>query len=362
MLGLKDLFMPRAPVVIGLDLDNVAVRMVELSKSGRGLRLERYAIERLPAGAVEDGLVLEPSLVNQAVQTCRQKLHSRIKHAAAALPSSSIVTKRLRVLDNMQEEELAAQVLQEANNSISIPMDQAALDYQIVSRLPSSSAEPGDLEVLVAACQKEKVEERVAIVEAGGFKAAIVDSDLLALLDAADQALRRPEAKSGGKPTLLIDIGPSLTRFHFCQGGAAIHTRDHSFGIVNLLQDISQAYEVDEGEAEQIRAGLRAVDTSMLMAAKERFVEATTQEAQRAVQLLLTSTNFGAIEAVAVLGVGVGIPMMASSIQKALDVPTQVLNPFIGMEVAHRVDRMALAVDAPSLAVACGLALRSFDR
>ncbi|OYT68610.1 MAG: hypothetical protein CFK52_14670, partial [Chloracidobacterium sp. CP2_5A] len=48
-------FFSKTPPLIGLDIGSSSVKLVELSETGGTLRLERYAIEPLPRGAVVDG-------------------------------------------------------------------------------------------------------------------------------------------------------------------------------------------------------------------------------------------------------------------------------------------------------------------
>lgn len=48
-------------------------------------------------------------------------------------------------------------------------------------------------------------------------------------------------------------------------------------------------------------------------------------------------------------------------IEQRLGLPALIANPFVGMSIGARVDAAALASEAPSLMIACGLALRSFD-
>jgi len=42
-------------------------------------------------------------------------------------------------------------------------------------------------------------------------------------------------------------------------------------------------------------------------------------------------------------------------------VPVYIANPFVNMSLSNKVKPQALSNDAPSMMVACGLALRSFD-
>ena len=52
---------------------------------------------------------------------------------------------------------------------------------------------------------------------------------------------------------------------------------------------------------------------------------------------------------------------LAGMAQQKLGVTVSIANPFINMTIAPNIDNEQLAIDAPSLMAACGLALRSFD-
>ena len=55
------------------------------------------------------------------------------------------------------------------------------------------------------------------------------------------------------------------------------------------------------------------------------------------------------------------IPDLDRLIQQKIGTPTLVANPFADMALGGKVNAGALASDAPSLMIACGLATRSFD-
>jgi type IV pilus assembly protein PilM len=55
------------------------------------------------------------------------------------------------------------------------------------------------------------------------------------------------------------------------------------------------------------------------------------------------------------------IPGVDAAITRRTQVPTVIANPFVNMEVSPKIRAKNLGQDAPSLMVACGLALRRFD-
>ena len=76
-----------------------------------------------------------------------------------------------------REEDLELQVETEANQYIPFALDEVNLDFQVLGPAPNS---PEDVEVLIAASRKEKIEDRVAAAERPGLKATVMDVDVFA--------------------------------------------------------------------------------------------------------------------------------------------------------------------------------------
>ena len=165
-LGLNFDFHQASPPLIGLDISSSAVKMVELAESGRGVyRLERYVIEPLPKDAVTDGNITNLDATADTVKRAYKKLGSRIKNVAMALPVAMVITKKIILPGNQREEDMEIQVEAEANQYIPFAMDEVNLDFQIIGPAPNSAEE---VEVLIAASRKEKVEDRVAVAKTAG--------------------------------------------------------------------------------------------------------------------------------------------------------------------------------------------------
>jgi len=84
-------------------------------------------------------------------------------------------------------------------------------------------------------------------------------------------------------------------------------------------------------------------------------------EIGRALQLFTTSTQYQKVDQILLAGGGAMIPGVDEVVAQRAGIPTMVVNPFSNMTVGSRVRPQQLAVDAPSLFVACGLAMRRFD-
>src|SRR5207237_8389611 len=137
-----------------------------------GFRLERYAIEPLPKDVVTDGNIANMDQLAEALRRGWKRLGSRNRNVALALPAAMVITKRIIVPAGQKEEELEVTVEAEANQYIPFALDEVNLDFQILGPAPTCADE---VEVLIAASRKEKVEDRVAAAEAAGLKPRIVD-------------------------------------------------------------------------------------------------------------------------------------------------------------------------------------------
>ena len=152
-----DIFEPKMPPLFGMDISSSSVKMVELMDAGKGaIRVERYAIEALPKDSVVDGNIANLEAVVEAVKRGWKKMATRTKNVALALPTAAVITKTIIVPAGLREEELEIQVETEANQYIPFALEEVNLDFQVVGPSPSS---PEEVQVLIAASRKEKVED-----------------------------------------------------------------------------------------------------------------------------------------------------------------------------------------------------------
>jgi len=352
------IFKPPPPPLFGLDISSSSVKMVELQDAGKsGYRIEHYAVEPLPKDVVVDGNIVNLEVASDVVQRAWKKMSTRTKHVAMALPTSAVITKKIIVPAGLPEADLQAQVEGEANQYIPFALEEVNLDFQVVGPAPSSTEE---VEVLIAASRKEKVEDRVAVAEAAGLKAAVMDVELYALQAACELVQARVAGEAKDQNIAVVDIGASITNVTVLRNGQAIYTREQAFGAAQLNQEIVQRYGLSPEEAESAKRRGELPDgyeTDVL----QPFLENAALEIQRAAQFFFTSTEYSTLDHIFLAGGGAALPGLPEIVSSRTRVEAVVSNPFSGMETASRVPLKKLNADAPALMVACGLALRRFD-
>ena len=351
-------FNPKARSLVGLDISSSSVKMVELASDGKnGYRVERYAIEVLSRDAVADGNIVNLEATGESVRRAWKKLATSTRQVAIALPASHVITKKIIVAAGQREEELELQVESEANQYIPFALEEVNLDFQVVGQAPSS---PDEIEVLIAASRKEKVEDRVAVAESAGLKPTVMDVESFAVLSAFE--LIEKQLPDGGKGQIiaLVDVGANVMNLTVFRNGQQLYVREQAFGGNQLTQDIARLFGMtfEEAEAEKRRNNLPDNYESELL---QPFVESMALEVSRALQFFFTSTQFTQINHIVLAGGCAVLPGADEVVAYRTQINTIIANPFADMVLSDRVTAKRLLADASSLMVACGLALRRFD-
>ncbi|MFN9029527.1 MAG: pilus assembly protein PilM [Betaproteobacteria bacterium] len=352
-------FSSKTPPLIGLDIGSSSVKLVELSQAAGGaLRLERYAIEPLPRGAVVDGNIDKIEVVAEAVKRAWRRAGCKIKNVSMALPASAVITKRIALPANLREEELEMQVESEANQYIPFALDEVSLDFQVLGPIPSA---PDDVEVQIAASRKEKVEDRMAVAQAAGLKPVVVDVESYAMRAALERLIGQLPNGGEGLVIAVIYIGASTTSVTVIHDGEAIYEREQSFGGQQLTGDIARSYgiPVEEAELKKRSGDLPANYEGEVL---RPFIETAATEITRALQFFFTSTPYTRVDQIMLSGGSAVLTGLPEALMERAQVPTSVVSPFKGMEISAGVRDKQLRLDAPALLTPCGLAMRRFDK
>jgi type IV pilus assembly protein PilM len=274
-----------------------------------------------------------------------------------ALPAAAVITKKIMLPGGLREEDLEYQVESEANQYIPFALEEVNLDFQVLGAAPEN---PEELEVLLAASRKANVEDRVAAAQLAGLKTVVMDVEPYAAETAFDQIRRQlPEAASD-KCVALIDIGANVMNINVLRNGQSEYSRDQQVGGDQLTQQIQSVFGLSAEEAESAKrnGGLPDNYESDVLSP---FRENVVTEIARALQFFFTSTQYHEVDYIVLSGGCASLPGLDDAVATRTQVSTMVANPFALMTLSSRIKPRQLQADAPSLIIACGLAMRRFD-
>lgn len=348
-------FTSKTASLIGVDISSTAVRLLQLGRNGSRFRVEHYAVEPLPPHAVMEKNIAEVEEVGKAIGRALSRSGSKAKHAVAAVAGSAVITKVITMSAELTEDDLESQIAVEANQYIPYPIEEVSLDFEVVGAVRDN---PDMNNILLAASRTENVDMRVAALDLGGLTAKIIDVEAFAMENAfklvSDQLSVARDAL-----VAVVDIGESMTTLAVMREQRTLYSREQVFGGKQLTDDIMRHYGMSQEEAMQakIQGGLPETYADEVLAP---FRESVVTQIGRLLQFFYAGSDYDKVEQIVLAGGCATIDGLSEQVQEQFDLPCCVANPMAGMSIAADIRNQVMR-DAPSLMVATGLAMRSFD-
>ncbi len=351
------LFGKKNDTLLGIDISSSSVKLLELSKSGEKYRVESYAVEPLPENSVVEKNINDAELVGEVVKKVLAKSRTNTKLAAVAVAGSAVITKTIQMGAGLSDQDLENQITVEADQYIPYPLDEVSIDFEV---LGESETGADQVDVLLAACRKENVELREDALEIGGLTARVVDIEAYSIERAFGLIDAQVDSDSEGQTIAIVDVGSTMTTLSVLVDSKTIYTREQLFGGRQLTEEIQRRYglSVEEAGLAKKQGGLPDDYEREVLGP---FKDAVVQQVARSLQFFFSSSQYNEVDYVVLAGGVASVNGIVELVQEKIGLKTIVANPFVEMTLSSKVNASALSNDAPSLMIACGLAMRSFD-
>lgn len=357
MFGLRR----RSKPMLGIDISTSVVKLIELSQSTDSnkarYRVEAFATEPLPNNTVVDNKMTDPVAVGQCIRRAVKRAGTKTKVAVVAVSGPTVITKVITMSAELDDEELEGMIRYNADQYIPYELEDVCLDFNV---LGPSLGSPELVDVLLAACRREHVDDRVKALSQAGLTASIVDVEAYAMEKACHLILAEHGASHLELPVAVADVGASTMRLSVLHQDQIIYTREQNFGGLQLINEVQQHSGLPR---EQI---VRAILNGEISEHDEAEVlspanDVLAQQIGRALQFFYSGSSFRQVDRVILAGSAAGLRGIDELIAKRLDLPIMVANPFSSMSLAPHIKARELMREAPTMMVAVGLALRAFD-
>ena len=350
----------KATVIAGIDIGSSSVKVVELGRKGKSLELLSAGVAELEGGAIVDGEIRNTRAVANVVAKLLEDRGVAAHDAATSVAGNAVIVKRI-VTPEAEGEALTEGVLAEAQRQLSSGISELNIDYQVLG--PGTA--PKTVDVMLVAARRETVGQRAEVLASAGRHPVLVDVDAFAIQNAFETAYQ----PAAGKTVALFNLGASLINMNVVRDGVPLFTRDIA-ADAQYTAALQKSLNVSASEAEALkkgRDGAAVTETFLgsIDAAREAFLDSLASEVHQTLSYLhqmAGSTTSSDVDAAYVSGGVASLPGLCDRLQRELNAPVEVLNPLRGMRTSEStLDEEHLAEISPRLAVAVGLALRSFD-
>jgi type IV pilus assembly protein PilM len=346
--------------VVGLKIGASALAAARVSTNG-AVEVEQLAREPLAPGIVTAGEVRDVPALAGALKAFfkKHKLPRRDVRVGIANNRIGVRTIELSGIDDPRQ--LTNAIRFRAQEVLPIPLDEAVLDYQILS--DEKDEDGGSRKrVLLVVAYRDLVDAYMAACKDAGLRLAGIDLEAFALL----RALGAPQAESADRSALVaVAIGAERSTLAVSDGYSCEFARVLEWGGAALTGALARVLDVDAEVAERIKTELTldgdgpAAELSADSAARARDalhigLQTFARELVSSLQFYQGQPDSLGIREVVLAGGTAQLGGLATALERLIGVPVRVGDPLAAVSVAKKLKGGPVT---PSLAVPIGLGM-----
>ena len=343
--------------LIGLDIGTNSLKIAQLKKGSKGYTMVKGGLKPLPQGAISEDKIFDRQTIIEAIKQLVQEQKIITKDVATSVSGRSVIVKRIK-LPQMDEEELMESIFYEAEQYIPFDINDVNLDFQIMNN--AKQKEEGQMDVLLVAVKKERIQDIVSIITEAGLIPSVVDIDVFALENQYE--LNYP--KEMNQYIVLLDIGADTMNMNILWEGQTIFTRDASLGGNNYSKILQNKLGLDFAQIERFKLGehIEGVTEEQLIPLRESFYEEIFSEIQRSFDYFRATADDTPIAKVMISGGTSKIDNFDQVLAHHFELAVEKTDPFKEITInPNQFNADWLAKVSPMMAVVVGLALRRVD-
>jgi len=340
--------------IVGLDIGSSSIKAVELKKSRGGIEVTHLGLEPLASDIVVDSMIVDSGSVATAITKIFTDNNIKGRAVATSVSGHSVIVKPVKMA-TMSDQDLAHSIQAEAAQYIPFDISDVNIDYQILSE---DGAGP-QMDVLLVAVKKDKILNYTNVLSLAGKSPAIVDIDAFALQNCYEYNYE----PAPGSTVALLNLGASVMNINIVKGSTPLFTRDVSVGGHQYTDSLQKELDLSFEEAEALKLGQKVgtVSEDAKLPILQQVTEIIVLEIQKTFDFFRATAAGEHIERIYMAGGSSQVPGLIEALRQEFSIPVETLNPFQRIEPPTGPGAELFENNAGQLAVAVGLALRSFE-
>lgn len=375
--------------VLGVDVGSQSVKVAEIKLLGRQPSVTALGMAPTPQGAVDHIGVHDPDSVALALRQAIGESGASCPDAVVSLSGQGSVLVRTLEVPNMSDGELKQHMEWEITRNV--PFAESTVESDFKAYPPMDPAAQ-NLDVVMAIATRSSVDTLVSMLKKAGKKAAALDVEPLSLLRLLSNGY---QGALSGKYVCILDIGHKTSSINIYKDDRLMMPRQVPVGGEMFTRAISDMLGMsfdDAANAKHTQVDLPASAAAAVSTATQpvqtynpfsadpdaapapaaeapvvaapgsdnRFYSALSQPLDELVSEVRRSIDYfkskgGDVDMILISGGGSQLKNLDKFLASAVGVPTEVLDPFRGVQVsAKKSDPGELDATKSEYAVAIG--------
>jgi type IV pilus assembly protein PilM len=352
--------------IVGLKIGASQVAAARVTNNGGTPQLHQVARAALADGVVVGGELRDIETLAQTLKELFAKHKLPKKGIRLGIANNRIGVRTFEIAGIDDDKQLANAIKFRAQETLPIPLEEAVLDWQLLSEWTDEETGQTIRRVLLVVAYRELVERYVLACKKAGISVAGIDLEAFAML----RALAEPPAPDSAPATgaqVVVNVGHDRSTFAVSDGRICEFTRVLGWGGQNLSVAIARALDITPSEATPIKHVLslvaqtdppEGISPEALGAARE----AVTRELQSFARELVSSLRFYqnqpgslGIGQLVLTGGSAHLPGFADELHRLIGVPVAVGDPLNRVAIPKKFREPDYALGSLTVAIGLGI-------
>lgn len=338
----------RKKTVLGLDIGNLAIKLVELTIDSEGIALTNYGVISFPPEADE---TKKNALIITEIRKMLGSKKIRTKEVVFSLKGRDVIMNFFR-LPLMPEKELKEVIRQEALRISHLPEEETNWDYLL---FPEEEKE--EIRAIIILSKKIIISQLTSLIQQIPLKAISITVRPLALWETISKLEYKKE-----ETVLCFHIDEEITTIMLIRERNLLFTRKVYLATASFLEDVSTKLDLGREEIERLKGELkRGIMSTDVKEVITPWLERLAIEVDRSLEYhrnQLKEAETARIDRIVLSGPGSQWKGVKDFFAERLEVKTEVFDLFHVLKVEPGLfDMRQLREAAPLLTIAAGLSL-----
>lgn len=352
--------------VVGLKIGASQVAAARVS-NGELPQLLQIAREPLPDGVVVGGELRDIETLAETLKQLFAKHKLPKKGVRLGIANNRIGVRTFEISGIDDPQQLANAIRFRAQETLPIPLEEAVLDWQLLSE--STDEETGQVtrRVLLVVAYRELVDRYVSACKKAGIRVAGIDLEAFAMLRALNAPLTADAPPANGAQ-VVVNVGHDRSTFAVSDGRVCEFTRVLGWGGQSLSVAIARALDCAPSEATPLKHALSLVAQTaappegVTHEALATARDAVTRELQSFARELVSSLRFYqnqpgslGIGELVLTGGTAHLPGLAEELNRLIGVPVRVGDPLNRVAIPKKFREPEYALGSLTVAIGLGI-------
>ena len=348
--------------ITGLKIGGSQLAAAQIRNNGTP-ELVQLARQELEPGIIVGGELRDPEALADALKTFFKDFKLPRQDVRLGIANNRIGVRTFEIggIDDVKQLENAIRF--RAHEALPIPIDEAVIDWHVLSEHPDDE---GGItrRILLVVAYRDLVDRYVVACKKAGIKLVGIDLEAFALLRALAEPLP-DEAGPSNAAVVVVAVGHDRSTFAVSDGRVCEFTRVLDWGGASLNVAIARELNIAPSEAEPIKRalslthgdtpeGLSEDETNRARTAVQRQLESFARELVSSLQFYQNQPGSLGIAELVLTGGTVHLHGLAEQLQGLIGVNVRVGDPLARVTVGKKVKN---AEQVGSLAIAIGLGI-----